>query len=101
MQRSPPPSFVGIVVHVIVNQRRGVDQFEGQRKGHDVVPIDASGGVVGEHEEHRAKPLSSAHEDMSRHGHDLATPRRFSVIEQGFEPCINLLLETGKSLDLP
>ena len=48
-----------------------------------------------------AKPLSSAHEDMSRHGHDLATPRRFSVIEQGFEPCINLLLETGKSLDLP
>ena len=58
-------------------------------------------GVVGEHEEHRAKPLSSAHEDMSRHGDDLATPRRFSVIEQRFEPGIDLLLETGKSLDLP
>ena len=38
---------------------------------------------------------------MPRHGHDLSTPRRFSVIEQGFEPGINLLLETRKSLDLP
>ena len=46
VQGSPPPSFVGIVVHVVVNQRRGVDQFEGQRKGHDVVPIHAARGIV-------------------------------------------------------
>ena len=66
-----------------------------------MVPIHAARGVVGEHEEHRAKPLSSAHQDVSGHGHDLAAPRRFGVIEQGFEPGIDLVLEAGKSLDLP
>ena len=42
-----------------------------------------------------------AHQDVPGHGHDLATARGFSVIEQGFEPGIDLLLETGKSSTCP
>lgn len=97
---STTAALVGGVVHVVVHEGGGVDQFERQRKGHHVVSVDPPRGLVGEHEEHRTKALTATHEHVSRHGDDLATARRCCVVKKRFEAAVDLVLERRKSLDL-
>ncbi len=100
MEGSTTTSLVGVVVHVVVHEGRGVDEFERQRKGHHVITIRSASGIVGEHEQYWAKALPTAHQHVPRHRDDLPAARRFCVVEEGFEATVNLVFEVRKTLDL-
>ena len=100
VEGSTTTPLVGMIVHVVMHEGCSVDEFERQSKGHHVVAIGPASSIVGEHEQHRTKALSTAHQHVPRHGDDLSAARRFCVFKQRFEATVDLVFEVRKTLDL-
>ena len=86
VNRGDAPPLLRLVVDIVVNQRRRVNQFKRQCKGHDILNVGPASQLVSQQEQNWAQSLSTRIENATcLHGHFPSTRCDFVLneVQQG------------------